>query len=226
MTLPARLDHLVIAAASLEQGDAWCERTLGVTPGPGGKHPLMGTHNQLVRIATVNFPRAYFEIIAIDPDAADPGRTRWFDLDDPALRETLARQGPRLVHWVVQVPDLNQALAALKRLGIDRGEPLAASRMTARGLLEWRISVRPDGQRLFEGCLPALIEWGDVHPAASLPDSGLTLQNIAVRHPRSAELRKALDAIGLEHVAVEGGTASVCATLHGPRDAVRLQSGD
>jgi hypothetical protein len=226
MTLPARLDHLVVAADTLEQGDAWCERTFGITPGPGGKHPLMGTHNRLVRVATVNYPRAYFEIIAIDPAAPDPGRTRWFDLDDPALRGTLAKQGPRLVHWVAQVPDLDEALAALARLGIDRGEPLAASRSTPRGLLEWRISVRPDGQRLFDGCLPTLIEWGDVHPAASLPESGLTLQNIAVRHPRSAELRQALDAVGLAQVSVEGGPASVCATLHGPRDAVRLQSGD
>jgi hypothetical protein len=225
VTLAARVDHLVIAAATLEQGDAWCERTLGITPGPGGKHPLMGTHNRLVRVATVNFPRAYFEIIAIDPAAPDPGRKRWFDLDDMALRATLADQGPRLVHWVAQVPDLNQALAALKRLGIDRGEPLAASRMTPRGLLEWRISVRPDGQRLFDGCLPTLIEWGDVHPAASLPDSGLSLHNLAVRHPRSADLRAALDAVGLEHIAVEGGPASVCATLHGPLAPVRLQSG-
>jgi hypothetical protein len=46
------VDHLVIAAASLEEGVAWCEATLGVTPGPGGEHPLMGTHNRLLRIAT------------------------------------------------------------------------------------------------------------------------------------------------------------------------------
>lgn len=225
MTLPAGLDHLVIAAETLEQGDAWCRRTLGITPGPGGNHPLMGTHNRLARIATVNFPRAYFEIIAIDPVAPDPGRTRWFDLDDPTLRAALA-QGPRLVHWVAQVPDIDQALASLKRLGIDRGEPLPVSRITPRGLLEWRISVRPDGQRLFDGCLPTLIEWGDVHPASSMPDSGLTLHTLAVRHPRSADLRRALDAIGLDQVSVEGGPASICATLHGPRESLRLQSGD
>jgi hypothetical protein len=225
VTLSARIDHLVVAADTLAQGDAWCERTLGVTPGPGGQHPLMATHNRLLRVATVNFPRAYFEIIATDPAAADPGRRRWFDLDQPELRAAI-REQPRLVHWVAQVPDLDAALAALARLGIDRGEPIAASRMTTRGLLEWRISVRTDGQRLFDGCLPTLIEWGDVHPAASLPDSGVTLNGLAVRHPRSAELRTALDAVGLDHVSVEGGPASVCATLHGPRGPVRLQSGD
>ena len=50
----SRIDHLVVAASSLDQGVAWCEATLGVTPGPGGEHPLMGTHNRLLRVATVD----------------------------------------------------------------------------------------------------------------------------------------------------------------------------
>ena len=46
----AAVDHLVVAAATLADGVAWCERTLGVTPGPGGRHPLFGTHNRLLKI--------------------------------------------------------------------------------------------------------------------------------------------------------------------------------
>jgi hypothetical protein len=41
--------------------------------------------------------------------------------------------------------------------------------------LRWQISVRPDGRRLAEGAVPTLIEWGDVHPASSLPESGCAL---------------------------------------------------
>ena len=62
----ASLDHLVIMATSLEQGVAWCEATLGATPGPGGEHPLMGTHNRLLKIASPGFAGAYLEIIAIN----------------------------------------------------------------------------------------------------------------------------------------------------------------
>src|SRR3954465_7636449 len=102
----ARVDHLVVAAASLEQGAAWCEATLGIVPGPGGEHPLMGTHNRLFRVATVDFPRAYFEIIAIQPGRAPQRARRWFDLDDERLRDDLRRSGPRLVHFVVNVPDV------------------------------------------------------------------------------------------------------------------------
>ena len=54
-----RPDHLVIAARSLDEGVGWCEATFGVVPGPGGTHPLMGTHNRLLKIATADFPRAY-----------------------------------------------------------------------------------------------------------------------------------------------------------------------
>ncbi len=221
----ARIDHLVVAAASLEQGAAWCERTLGVPPGPGGEHPLMGTHNRLLRIATVDHPRTYFEIIARQPGAQpEAGRLRWFDLDDGRLQASLDA-GPRLVHWVVQVPDVRAAVAALARLGIDRGEVVEASRMTPRGLLRWQITVRADGQRLFDGCLPTLIEWGEQHPAAAMPESGVTFHGLAVAHPQAELLRRALEAIGLGGITVQPGPPNLSALLHTPRGAVRLESG-
>ena len=65
----AALDHLVVAAATLDEGADWCLRTLGVAPGAGGKHPLMGTHNRLLKIASPAWPLVYLEIIAVDPEA-------------------------------------------------------------------------------------------------------------------------------------------------------------
>lgn len=225
--MQARVDHLVVVADSLEQGTAWCEATLGVTPGAGGKHPLMGTHNRLLRIATVDYPRAYFEIIAIDPsaDAAvrRPGR-RWFDMDDAALAATVRQQGPRLAHFVANVSDLRQALAAWTARGIDRGVPVQASRMTARGPLSWHMALRDDGQRLFDGCLPTLIEWEDSHPAAAMGDCGVRLQSLAVTHPDAQPLRAAYEAIGLHGVAVGDGPPNLCATLLTPKGRVKLES--
>ena len=58
-TSAAQLDHLVVMATTLDQGVAWCEATLGVTPGPGGEHPLMGTHNRLLSIASERFPNEW-----------------------------------------------------------------------------------------------------------------------------------------------------------------------
>ena len=66
---PTCVDHLIVLAADLDSGVAWCERTLGITPTAGGEHPLMGTHNRIFDISCPAHPRAYLEIIAINPGA-------------------------------------------------------------------------------------------------------------------------------------------------------------
>lgn len=237
----AQIDHLVVAARNLQDGVAWCEDALGITPGLGGEHPLFGTHNRLFRIATVNYPRAYFEIIAINSEAPYAENTptkalnrikkRWFDLDSETLQTAIA-SGPRLVHFVANSSELGQACAALQTRGIDRGPAVQASRMTPAGLLQWQITLREDGQRLWSGGLPTLIQWGApgqapsvaVHPANNMPDSGVTLQSLHVTHPQAAELLTAYQAIGLQGVCAEKGEANVIATLLTPKGLVTLES--
>lgn len=226
----AQLDHLVVIAPDLEAGVRWCESTLGVTPGPGGAHPLMGTHNRLMKIATPDFPDAYFEIIAINSAVAPEraaGLKRWFDLDNLALRERLDRDGPQLAHWVARTAEVQQACAAWRAFGIDRGVPLSASRMTPDGLLEWQITVRDDGQRLFDGALPTLIQWGAVHPAPRMAPSSITLRSLRLCHPEADRLRAALDALGLlrpDRLSVEAGPARLEALLDTPRGPVTVGS--
>ena len=225
----AEVDHLVIAAASLAEGVAWCEATLGVVPAPGGAHPLMGTHNRLLNVASEAFPRAYAEIIAIEPGQAPsrPNTRRWFDLDDAELQAGLARHGPRLIHFVARVPDARAAIQALAReehAHIDRGHLLEASRDTAAGRLEWQIAVRDDGQRLFYGALPTLIQWGPVHPVDAMPASGLALRSLHATHPRAPALSAALSAIGLRALQVEAGPPNLVAVLDTPRGPVTLES--
>ena len=224
MSARTEVDHLVVMAATLAEGVQWCETTLGITPGAGGQHALMGTHNRLFRLDGGGPPGAYFEIIALDPQAPPPQRSRWFDMDDPTLRASVARDGPQLIHWVTRVPDIDAAVAALHAQGIDRGEVLAAQRPTPAGPLHWRISVRADGQRLFDGCLPTLIEWGACdtvpHPALSLPASGVRLQAVTLQHPLAEALRAACDAVGLHDIALSRGAARLSihlATPLGPR---------
>jgi hypothetical protein len=222
----AHIDHLVVVTRSLGEGVQWCEATLGITPEQGGEHPLFGTHNRLFRIANVNFPRAYFEIIAINPDASHEGRApgkRWFDMDDAALQAAVA-QGPRLVHFVVNTPSVQQAVDAWQQQGIHRGNAIQASRMTPHGLLQWQITVRPDGQRLYNGALPTLIQWGDVHPAHHMPDSGISLHSLSVQHPQAAQLQVAYQAIGLQGMVMKQGTPNLAATLQTPRGLVTLES--
>ena len=217
------LDHLVVAAATLDQGVAWCEATLGVTPGPGGQHALMGTHNRLCRIdgpaSLSTFANVYLEIIAIDPQAPAPGRARWFGLDDPALQTSLA-QTPRLVHAVARSAMLDMHRWGLITVGHQPGNPVKAGRDTPAGRLEWQILLRDDGTLLCGGALPTLIQWAGPHPTLAMPASGVALQSLSLRGlpPRAREV---LRLRGVEHR--DSGPA-LRAVFSTPRGEVVLSS--
>lgn len=147
-------------------------------------------------------------------------------MDDAALQQQVATHGPRLIHWVASVPDVQDRCAALAAQGLDRGSVITASRPTALGLLQWQITVRDDGLRLMDGCLPTLIQWGDAHPCDSLPASGVQLQSLVLQHPQAATLRAACDAIGVAGCVevAAGGAPHLAAQLSTPRGPVALSS--
>lgn len=218
--LSTQVDHLVIAAATLEQGVAWCEATLGVQPGPGGQHVLMSTHNRLMKIESAGFPGAYLEIIAIDPAAPPPGRARWFGLDDPALQARIAQQ-PQLVHMVARTENLDMLRWGLVNAGQQPGLPVAAQRETPQGLLSWQILVRDDGVLPCGGALPTLIQWQGVHPAARMAVSPIALKRLTLRGvPGQAQAVLALRGVDF---GAEPGPALI-AELDTPSGPVTLHS--
>jgi hypothetical protein len=215
------VDHLVVAAASLEQGAAWCAATFGVAAAPGGRHALFGTHNRLLKVAGADFAQAYLEIIAVDPAAPAPSRPRWFGLDDPALRAQLV-QGPRLIHFVARSDALARDRRALAEAGVDPGEPLQASRETPHGRLEWEILVRGDGSLACGGALPTLIQWRGEHPSAALPDSRVALRSLALGG-LEAPVRAALPLRGVTWS--DGPGPALQAVLATPHGDVTLEAG-
>src|SRR5689334_16080426 len=100
-----QLDHITVAADNLAAGVAHAEAALGVKIPFGGAHPLMGTHNHLLRLGDSLF----LEIVAPDPAAGMLTRRRWFGLDDCAVRAELAK-GPRFSTWVVAADDIEKSL--------------------------------------------------------------------------------------------------------------------
>lgn len=198
MTAPhASLDHLTVAALTLEEGVAHVQRSLGVTMPPGGSHPVMGTHNCLMQLGD----RVFLEVIALDPDVTAQ-RTRWFSLDDPGMHARL-KQAPELISWVVRVPQL---CAVLRDIDETVGEAVRVSRDS----LSWLISVPRDGSMPFDGAFPTLIEWPEgPHPASQMADLGCRLKHLAIEHPRSARLARALAPIfSDDRVTTSGGAAA------------------
>ena len=208
---PSAIDHLVVAAPSLETGAQYIRETLGVELEAGGVHARMGTHNRLLKLGAA----LYLEVIAIDPQAAAPARARWFELDSP-------RSGsPHLATWVVRTADI---AAAASRSPI----PLGTIETMTRGELSWRITMREDGGLPCDGVMPALIEWRTPrHPAASLSDRGCRLLRLQARHANADQIRSALGDLGVDEaiaIAIEraapGERPSLSATIDtraGPR---------
>ena len=98
--------------------------------------------------------------------------------------------------------------------------------------MQWQITVRPDGERLFNGTLPTLIQWGKpeaaepmkLHPRNHLPRSGISLKSLSVSHASATKLQEAYNAIGLANVGVSEGPANLIATLQTPKGLVTLES--
>ncbi|VVE68096.1 glyoxalase [Pandoraea captiosa] len=218
-----KLDHLVVAAQTLEAGEAHVIEQLGLTdvvPQRGGKHARMGTHNSLLGL----WGDAYLEIIAIDPEAPAPNRPRWFGLDDEAVQARLAR-GPYLAHWVARVPRPR----SLPRWQAQYPQRLAPVMAMQRGALTWQIGVPEDGslpswQGAGQGLLPTLIQWDSVqHPSDSLPSSDCAVTSLRGFHPQAATIAEQLQWLGadallnVEATLVEPSLAAEIETPNGPR---------
>jgi hypothetical protein len=180
----AEIDHIVIGARTLEEGAAFVERELGVTPQRGGKHEGAGTHNLLLGLG----PDRYLEVIAPDPSQPEPAHPRLFDLDDPATR-TMLESGPRLLTWVARTTAMD---VVMSRLG-PRGGTIRGMR---RGELSWRFAQPPQRQDM-DHLIPCLIEWKGERAGKRLHDSQLRLVALEAEHPEVDALRRALRDRGL-----------------------------
>lgn len=177
------LDHITVTAFSLEAGAAFVSETLGVSPTVGGAHPRMTTHNLLLRLGDTTF----LEVIAPDRAAPAPSRPRWFALDsiDP-------QSPPSLSTWVVRTANIQAAVAAAS-------EPLGIIEPMSRGALNWLITIPADGSVPLNGTAPALIEWHtDLHPAATLEDTGLSLAKLEIFHPNPGRVSQLLSSLALD----------------------------
>lgn len=199
----AAIDHLVLACATLESGIAWAERTLGVRPEIGGRHPQWGTHNALLSLGE----GCYLELLAPDPAAPEPrAGVGPFGLDVVCAGDAPGAPyaTPRLSAWMVRVPlgGLEAACDAMCAAGVECGAIREGARTRPDGSeLRWRLTVPP--QPLLGGAAPWPIEWsGAEHPSRSAP-AGCRLSWLEVMHPDPARVRAALGAAGLPQVRVK-----------------------
>jgi len=179
------VDHLVVAARNLDEGTDYVFETLGVRPEGGGVHGMMGTHNRLVRLGV----SCYLEVIAIDPDAPEPSRPRWFELDTESMWQRL-RKKPRLITWALRTDKMADLYRRNNHV-LGRMEPMS------RGNLHWELTLTEDGHLPGGGVIPFLIDWKQsTHPATAMADSGCSLAGLRGFHPRPETILPILESLG------------------------------
>ena len=185
-----KIDHFAIGCSSLAAGVTTLKKSLGVEVPQGSKHTLMSTHNCVMQSGNESF----LELIAVDPDAPAPGRTRWFTLDDPKTTTRLAER-PRALCWVVSTDNLDETVASSP---VDLGEIVTF----VRGDRSWRLTVPADGHLPENALLPAFIEWSlGPHPSTGQQDLGVMLNRVLLTHPEPGSISDKLAKLKVDHLA-------------------------
>jgi hypothetical protein len=208
------LDHLIVAASTLDEGVYWARQTLGVDATRGGQHLTMGTHNALVKLSD----STYLELLAIDPSLPAPAHPRWFMLSEPAVKQRLKARGPQLVGWVARTDD------------IDNANKVFGGQMQdfKRNQYRWQMAL-PEGGKLHEGgAVPVLLHWKSVlHPCQALPDAQCRLVQLelTVRNPDETELL--LKAIHFQmdksvRLIISRGTPALRAIIESPLGRIEM----
>ena len=142
------LDHLVVAARTLDEGAAWCEATLGAVPALGGRHTHMGTHNALLSVGSARFPRSYLEILAIDAGAAPPALPALGSISTH-LSFTRRSRPARAASpgWRGAPASTAAPLSCAMRATTSARRRRPNTHDAARPPLRWRITLRDDGGR-------------------------------------------------------------------------------
>ena len=120
------IDHLVIAVHDLEQA-ARDYRDLGFIVVEGGRHTGIGTYNMLIAFQD----GAYIELIGFY-EKPRPDHRWWAPLD----------KGGGLVDYCLQTDDLAGDTIALRRAGVDIGDPEPRDRKRPDGVeVRWAFSL-------------------------------------------------------------------------------------
>ena len=185
------IDHVVLAAATLEAGIAHVEALTGVAPVFGGRHEGNGTHNALLSLGAPS----YLEVLAPDPEQNAPS----------ALLGETALDTPRLHAFAVGCDDLDAAVVALRAGGVDAvGDPFAMQRRGPDGTeLAWRLAFVGS---TVGGARPFLIEWGSTPSPAETAVLGGRLVSLTAGDPHPDEARLPLDVLGVDVAVTESST--------------------
>lgn len=168
-----RLDHLTVVAPTLAEGVSHVRSCLGLDVPFGVRHDYMGTHNHRLRLGG----SVYLEIVALDPEGTEPGRPRWFGLDDRERVRSGWDEGRRLRGWVAGTDAMDSLVSSHRAIFGDK-VPLPGG---------FDFAIPGSGALPLDGAAPSLIgRRGLLESMAAIPDLGARLRSLTLEHPDPA----------------------------------------
>ncbi|MBK8159020.1 MAG: VOC family protein [Rhodospirillaceae bacterium] len=183
-----KLDHLTVIAPTLREGVSHVQECLDIEVPFGTRHDYMGTHNHRLQLGN----NVYLEIVARDPDGTEPGRPRWFGLDNQAQIRADWHEGRRLRGWVASTVAIGPLVSRHRAIFGDK-VPLPADNPT------FDFAIPADGSLPLDGAAPSLIDHrGDPTSMTSIPDLGARLLSLTLRHPDPAAIEALYLALAID----------------------------
>ena len=168
-----KLDHLTVIAPSLSEGISHVRDCLDLSVPFGSRHDYMGTHNHRLQLGQ----SVYLEIVALDPKGTDPGRPRWFGLDNQDQVKADWDEGRRLRGWVANSEDINSVASTHTAVF---GDKIALPPVDPT----FSFTIPKDGSLPYDGAAPSIIDHqGDSNYIATIPDMGARLSSFTLEHP-------------------------------------------
>ncbi|WP_370054907.1 VOC family protein [Sinorhizobium fredii] len=116
-------------------------------------------------------------IVALDPEGTEPGRPRWFGLDNQEKVKSDWNEGRRLRGWVANTETIDAVLSIHGAIFGDK-VPLPTADPT------FAFTIPKDGSLPLDGAAPSIIDHrGDSSYVAAIPDLGARVRSLTLEHP-------------------------------------------
>ncbi len=203
------IDHLVYAVSDIAAVTQTLEKSLGIRPIVGGRHPQHGTRNALLNLGD----QCYLEILAVDENNKDSQTPRWMGID--------LIEGPTMTRWALKSSDLQSDITTLNHFGYGSQDISAGHRKTTSGaLLKWQM-ILPRATPCVD-VVPFMVDWSQSaqHPCQVL-ESGCKLEALTIYTERVRQLTDLCQALDIE-VGIKAGSPKISAKISGPSGMVIL----
>lgn len=209
-----KLDHLTVIAPTLIEGVSHVANCLDLAVPFGTRHAYMGTHNHRLQLGDA----VYLEIVALDPDGMDPGRPRWFGLDDREKVRANWNEGRRLRGWVASTDAFDTVVSAYPAVFGEKAPlPIESS--------AFDFGIPADGSLPLDGAAPSLIDHRDDPTSmAEIPDLGARLRSLTLEHPEPAVIETLYRELAIDRppVIIQGPNIRYRAQIETPTGSKEL----